>query len=193
MSSEPQQSLSAASASDPSGRRVYDAYYTPPALANALVSRLGNIRGLRALEPSGGAGAFVAAMTAAGASVTSIDRDALAPCRPDIVGDFLDHESQYDIVVGNPPYRDAEAHVRHALTLAPRVAMLLRLAFLEGKARRPFWTQHPPSLVSVLVQRPSFTGSGKTDSCAYGWFEWDSTWTLPPVLGWVSWRMGVDK
>lgn len=78
------------------------------------------------------------------------------------------------LVVMNPPYVQAEAFVRKAISeAAPNrgtVAALLRLAFLEGKARVEFHREHP-SDVYVLSKRPSFTG-GKTDSCAYAWFVW---------------------
>ncbi len=85
-------------------------------------------------------------------------------------------------VVGNPPFKQALDHVEHALSLAfamranptlpaGGVAMLLRLAFLEGEVRRRFWERYPVTDLHVMTRRPSFTG-GKTDSCAYGFFVW---------------------
>ena len=54
--------------------------------------------------------------------------------------DFLDlklvREDEIDAVVTNPPYRLAQQFVRHALTLCPRVFMLLRLTFYESERRR---------------------------------------------------------
>lgn len=82
---------------------------------------------------------------------------------------------RYELVIGNPPFNDAEAHVRHAMSLAypgGHVAFLLRLALLESAARIPFWEEFPARRVYVLSQRPSFTGNGKTDSCAYAFFVW---------------------
>jgi hypothetical protein len=38
-------------------------------------------------------------------------------------------------IVTNPPYKLADQFVEHALTLCPRVIMLLRLAFLESRRR----------------------------------------------------------
>ena len=40
-----------------------------------------------------------------------------------------------EAIVTNPPFMLANEFVRHALTLVPRVIMLLRLAFLEGTGR----------------------------------------------------------
>ena len=58
----------------------------------------------------------------------------------DSVQDFLDFERgpdrRIDAVVTNPPYRLAQQFVRHALTLCPRVFMLLRLTFYESERRR---------------------------------------------------------
>ena len=72
----------------------------------------------------------------------------------------------------------AEHHARRGLEVATRgVAMLLRLALLAGQKRSLLWRSHPPSIVHVLPQRPSFTGGG-TDQYDYGWFVWDNapTW-----------------
>lgn len=78
-------------------------------------------------------------------------------------------------VVMNPPYGKglALAFVKRALEIVGtkgEVAALLRLNWLEGKARKAFHKEHP-SDVYVLSRRPSFTGGG-TDACAYAWFVW---------------------
>ena len=172
-----------------------DAYYTPPDLAQALVARLGLGVGVRVLEPSAGGGAFVRALMSAGSDVTPMDVDPAAVGlrqghHPGIVGDFLDLPVvgyDYDWVVGNPPYRHAEEHIRKALLHAPRVAFLLRLGFLESRKRYPFWRDHPAHRVYVLAERPSFTGGG-TDSAAYGWFVWDAEKSRHTSLEVISWR-----
>jgi len=111
------------------------------------------------------------------------------------VMDFLDYKPGAGVapnwVVGNPPYLAAEAHIRHALRLAPNVAFLLRLGFLESAKRLSFWGQHPPSEVHVLAQRPSFTGKG-TDSAAYGWFVWRTGRAGPTVLHILDWKRGGE-
>ena len=165
-------------------RQLGDQYYTPPTLADALMRRLiadGWVTpDCSVLEPSAGGGAFVTALQRhVSDDVIAIDIDA-----PDsICCDFLDWTMPADLVCGNPPFRDAERHVRHALGLRNHggtVAFLLRLAFLEGKCRADFWNANPPSMVYVLRERPSFIRIGEdgtrvntgTDSCAYGFFVW---------------------
>lgn len=176
-------------------RAPLDAYYTDAAVASACVATLGNLFGRRVWEPHAGAGAFVNALVATGAKVTAsdINPDAPAlgraqpPCQ--FTADFLackpEPDNRPEWVIGNPPFNDAERHVRHALAHASHgVAFLLRLAFLESAARTPFWQDHPPAAVYVFHKRPSFTG-GKTDSCSYGWFVWKKNHPHAPMLGWI--------
>ena len=156
----------------PMGSRIHlDAYYTPGPLARALVDLLPIVPRSRVVEPSVGGGAFARALRAGGAHVEGVDvsclASGLADCDDSHIGDWLTWRGRADWVVGNPPYKHAEAHIRHALEVAPRVAMLLRLAMLESQKRAPFWEAHPPRKVWVLSERPSFTGGG-TDSAAYG-------------------------
>lgn len=80
-----------------------------------------------------------------------------------VESDFLQYEPEeyVDTIITNPPFSEAEAHVRHALKLLdPQsgvLAFLLRLNFLEGKERTAgFWKEHPPSRIYVLNRRPSF-------------------------------------
>jgi len=178
--------------SAPKGERIAnDAYFTPDEIAGRLVRLLDlNGRHLRICEPSVGGGAFVRAIKRHAEvirlHITGYDLNPFAmgfdDCHDSRSGDFVDMTGgPFDWVIGNPPYSHAEAHVRHALTLAPRCAFLLRLAFLESTKRVPFWRDHKPARIYVLAQRPSFTGGG-TDSAAYGWFVWDADHKGPTVL-----------
>jgi hypothetical protein len=62
----------------------------------------------------------------------------------------------------------------NALFTCKKVAMLLRLSFLEPtRERGPWLAKNPPDLVIVLP-RISFTGDGKTDSVTCAWMIWDA-------------------
>lgn len=91
--------------------------YTPPWVAEFLVQflkdRIGFARGAKILEPSCGEGSFLEPLEEIPfVDVTGIDSDmsAIAFCRNKfkkttlIHQDFLEHEDQYDFVIGNPPY-----------------------------------------------------------------------------------------
>lgn len=177
-------------------RRTLDRYYTPDAVAEACLQASSfSLPGALVIEPSVGRGAFArAALREGAAGVLGIDLDISAADHAGsynfLHGDFLSIDTQaFDYIVGNPPFGQAEAHVRHALALARMgVGFLLRLSFLETAKRRAFWIAHPPKRVLVLRTRPSFTDGGN-DSCAYAWFEWDlGAENTTPTLGWIDWK-----
>ena len=178
----------------PSRNGERDAYYTPDAVARACIKVTRIPAGATVLEPSVGGGAFVRAL--AGRLVAALDIDPRAPGLALVgtaaqVADFerwTPGNSRPEWAVGNPPFNAAQPHVVKALSLATvGVGFLLRLAFLEGQLRAPFWRAHPAAEVHVLTARPSFTGGG-TDSAAYGWFVWRAGHTGPTTLQHLDWR-----
>lgn len=190
-----------------------DSYQTPQELADFLVAKLVADRFLsnpepRVCEPSAGDGNFVAALRrfcdpgylVAVELQPTATRDArYSELKVDssVDGAFENHyggtmPAHYSAIVGNPPYSLAEQHIRHALDrLLPArggtLAFLLRLAFLESRARAPFWKQYRCKKIYSLVERPSFVG-GKTDSSAYGFFVWQTGYKGKTELEVVSWK-----
>lgn len=173
-------------------RDKLDRYYTPDPLAEALVAVLGWCAPATVLEPSVGGGAFARAVRRQWpqAELTGVDLDAGAPGLDLVdrasVSDFLDTRGRWDLVVGNPPFALAESHVRHALTLAPVVGVLLRLGFLASRRRVPFWHDHPATHLWVLARRPSFRG-GRTDATDYGLFLWNEGDCGPTTVSVLDW------
>jgi hypothetical protein len=166
------------------GRAPLDQYWTPDGVAQACVETLDLSKAKYAVEPSVGGGAFARAIRRAAPQVhiTGYDLDGTvagqADCDVFAVADWatVHPEPAPDVILGNPPYGEAQAHIEHALTCTRQggiVGMLLRLAFAEGVGRQAFWAKYGAWLdgVFVLAKRPSFTG-GATDSCAYAWFVW---------------------
>ena len=75
-----------------------------------------------------------------------------------------------DLVLTNPPYRQAMVFLERALAETGRggtVCMLLRLNFLGSQKRAAFWQSHPADIY-VLSRRPSFAFGG-TDATEYMW------------------------
>lgn len=77
-----------------------------------------------------------------------------------------------DLVMMNPPYRNAMPFVEKALEHVERhgsvAAILLRLAWLAGQKRRELHRRWPAD-VYVLSKRPCFTGDGRSDNSEYAW------------------------
>ena len=182
------------------GRRDLDAYWTPLEVARMCLGALDLPTPPKViLEPSCGGGSFLRACRERWPSSTpwliGVDVNphatGLRLADAGYCMDWLEVRGfppgPPDLIIGNPPYCDAEAHVRNALevvALGGLVGMLLRLAFLEGQGRRSFWHLGQLRSVHVLSERPSFTGGG-TDACAYGWFCWESGYRGDPRLGWL--------
>ena len=171
-------------------QRPLGAYYTPDDVARKCVAVLNLPEACTIVEPSVGGGSFARALDGPRRSICGYDINQDAPGQDDCdvfdVGDWLAADpGLVDWIVGNPPFQEAEAHVRHAIEHA-RVgcAFLLRLAFLESEKRAEFWRLHPPAEVHILTRRPSFTGGG-TDSAAYAFFVWRRGSTGKPVMSWI--------
>jgi len=87
--------------------------------------------------------------------------------------DFFNTSCEYDLIIMNPPYKQAMEFVQKGLrhTESGMLVALLRLPWLASQARAEFHRQRP-SHVLVLPRRPSFTPDGKTDATDYAWFLW---------------------
>lgn len=105
--------------------------------------------------------------------------------------DFLATVKQVNHVVTNPPYSLAQKFVAHALRCASgKVAMLLKLNFLEGQKRKPFFEATPLRTVYVFANRISFNKAdvkGKGNGLlAYAWFVWEIGYQGKPTLEWIK-------
>ena len=98
-----------------------------------------------------------------------------------------------DWIITNPPFRLGAEFVHRALALRPRrgVAMLTRLAFLEGVGRyRDLFRAHPPSVIAQFTERvPMLKGRverrGST-ATAYCWLVWmQGAPDRGPVFEWI--------
>ena len=95
-------------------------------------------------------------------------------------------------IITNPPYKYAKEFVVAALGAIPtgrKVAMFLKLTFLEGQARRELFKTLPPIAVYVSSARlecgknGTFTGSS---AVAYCWVVWQKGHTGPTYLKWIN-------
>ena len=182
-------------------RNEHDFYPTPDLLARVAASLLPRqFEPRRVLDPGAGNGPWGKAACErwplADVDGVEIREDAPVQRRYSTWyrGDFLKMELDdgYDLVVGNPPYSDAQAFIEKSLMLTRdggHVMFLLRLAFLEGKHRAETLYRHQrPQKVYVLAERPSFTPNGKTDATAYALFLWRNGSHDNTDLEFLSWK-----
>lgn len=112
--------------------------------------------------------------------------------------DFLQQTETFrgDIIT-NPPYKYATEFVYKALELIPKgnkVAMFLKLQFLEGKKRKKLFQEHPPKVVYVSSSRLQCAKNGEFErmkagggsAVAYAWFVWEKGFDGDPIIKWIN-------
>ena len=110
--------------------------------------------------------------------------------------DFLkcDETNIDEDIITNPPYKYAKEFVEKAMdVVAPgrKVAMFLKLTFLEGKERKKMFQKYPPKVIYVFSGRVkcamngNFNTSGSSAVC-YAWFIWEKGFKGEPVIRWVN-------
>lgn len=111
--------------------------------------------------------------------------------------DFLDRveEGKYDgDIVTNPPYKFAKEFIEKALGIVKigrKVAMFLKVTFLEGKARKEFFKKNPPKTIYVCSGRIPCAKNGDFDkypssAIAYAWYVWEKGFTGKPTIEWIN-------
>lgn len=95
-------------------------------------------------------------------------------------------------IITNPPYKLAKEFVEHSLVLgADKVAMFLKLTFLEGKARHKLFQTYPPVRIWVYSSRRQVAINGdpdmfaKSSAACYAWFIWEKGYSGKPTVGWI--------
>ena len=105
---------------------------------------------------------------------------------------------EIDAIVTNPPYRLAQQFVRHALTLCPRVLMLLRLTFLESERRKDVLDDAGLIRVHVfrnrlpMMHRDDWTGNRVSNPTAFAWYVWQRGYIGRPEIDRISWNRGAS-
>ena len=118
------------------------------------------------------------------------------------VKDFLECKKKWcgDIIT-NPPFTYALEFVDRALSLVSnghKVAMFLRLQFLEGIERHEFFKKNPPKAVYVASKRikcgknGDFKSSMSSIQC-YAWFVWIKGYKSETTVRWVNVDEGFDE
>lgn len=144
-------------------------------------------------ECASGEGAIAKVLQAHGHNVRQSDIVVRTPDTEE--RDFLDMniEDWHGDIITNPPYRYAQEFCERALqSVRPgrKVAMFLRLLFLEGKARRVLFEAYPPKVVYVASGRLKCVLNGVDDmggsAVAYAWFVWEKGYKGETIIKWIN-------
>jgi hypothetical protein len=180
---------------DTENRHKDDFYPTWPAATKALLAHE-QFQGF-VWEPACGAGDMSRVLREAGYLVTSTDLHDHGYGRPG--ADFLAYKGPgLGDVITNPPFKHAQAFIEKALSLpnTRKVAMFLRLAFLEGQRRKTLFESTPLKAVYIMsrrvpMQRGRQAVEGDTQGpLAFAWFVWckDRYPEEDTILKWIDWK-----
>lgn len=97
-------------------------------------------------------------------------------------------------IVTNPPYKLALEFAQHALEIVEegnKVAMFLKLTFLEGQKRKQFFLKYPPKRIYVFSKRITCAMNGEfenypSSAIAYAWFVWEKGYKGKPTIDWIN-------
>lgn len=119
------------------------------------------------------------------------------------VFDFFDEDYYAGDIVTNPPFKDAQKFIEHALNIIDTghyACFFLKLQFLEGKARREFYEKNPPKRIWVASGRIPCAMDGQfevwdakkkknvpiSSPVCYAWFIWEKGFKGKTTLGWMN-------
>ena len=97
-------------------------------------------------------------------------------------------------IITNPPYKYAQAFTEHALEISEdgtKIAMFLRLQFLEGQARKRLFLNNPPKTIYVSSSRLKCGKNGEFNQAegsaiAFAWFIWEKGFKGEPTIKWFN-------
>jgi hypothetical protein len=172
-------------------REQHDYYATDPKAAKLLLE-LETFENI--LEPSCGEGHLSKVFSDAGINVTSSD---LVDRGYGTQKNFFDYEEWSGDIITNPPYKYGLEFVEHALKIIPdgnKVAMFLKLQFLEGKRRKKLFEANPPKTLYVSSSRLicaknadfGCVRKGGGSAVAYGWFIWQKGFNGRTEIVWFN-------
>lgn len=134
-------------------------------------------------EPCAGRGAISRLLTADGHHVWASDIADYAGHDGDVFPgiDFFStnqHPDNCQCIVTNPPFKDGDRFVRHALTLVHRVVVLMRLAAVEGSTRSDLIDGHLTMLwIGIqrlpMMHREGWKGRHASQATPFAWFVFD--------------------
>lgn len=112
--------------------------------------------------------------------------------------DFLKIDKKIDCnIITNPPYKYAVEFIYKALDTIPdgkKIAMFLKLQFMESKIRKKLFIEYPPKVIYVSSGRILCAKNGEFQkmkdgggsAVAYAWYVWEKGHTGNTIVKWVN-------
>lgn len=183
----------AASNHSEANRAEKDYYATPPTAVEELLKR--ETFSDYIIEPAVGGGHIANVLKEHGYKVVGIDIIDRG-YHETIVKDFLSVEKgelKNADMITNPPYSQAAEFVEHAMNISndgTKIAMFLKIQFLESKKRYELFKKYPPKNVYVFVSRVNCGKNGEfsegTSAVCYAWFVWIKGFNGKPTIDWIN-------
>lgn len=115
------------------------------------------------------------------------------------VFDFLrmDNQKWNGDIITNPPYKYAVDFIYKSLQIieeGSKVAMFLKVQFLEGKERKRLFTKFPPKVIYVSSSRILCAKNaefermkqGGGSAVAYAWYVWEKGYKGDTIIKWIN-------
>lgn len=100
-------------------------------------------------------------------------------------------------IITNPPYKYASEFVEKSIQTVKtgrKVAMFLKIQFLEGKSRKKLFEKYPPKVIYISSSRllcaknadfqKMIEGGGS--AIAYAWFVWEKGYKGDTIIKWFN-------
>lgn len=115
----------------------------------------------------------------------------------DFLADEISSPIHFGDIITNPPYKYAKEFVEQALKFIEngcKVAMFLKLTFLESKKRRELFEKHPPKVIYVSSSRLQCAMNGDFETykkgtgtaIAYAWYVWEKGYQGNTIVKWIN-------
>lgn len=100
-------------------------------------------------------------------------------------------------IITNPPYKYATEFIYKSLSIIPngyKVAMFLKVQFMEGKERKYLFTEFPPKVIYVSSSRIMCAKNGEFEkmregggsAVAYAWYVWEKGYKGDTKIKWIN-------
>lgn len=121
--------------------------------------------------------------------------DIVNRCDNEILDFLSEDNTKWDgDIITNPPFKYALEFAKKGLEIIPegnKLALFLKLQFLEGKTRKAFFTEYPPKFVYVSSSRLNCAKNGDFDkykhsALSYCWFVWEKGYKGDTIIKWIN-------